>query len=98
MALQKWTLTISPDEEKILLVEGEDELLELAERMQNRFPDLLVENYDPLHYKFKYTATQRTLKSAESLATGLFGRQHIRQITYPPALHKDPILRVTIQF
>ncbi|XP_017054892.2 multiple inositol polyphosphate phosphatase 1 [Drosophila ficusphila] len=93
--LRKWSwkhLNASEDE-KLLVAEGEDELIELAERMQRRFPDLLPELYNPEWYYFKYTATQRTLKSAESFATGLFGRHRIHTVRYPPPLHEDPVLR-----
>uniref|UniRef100_A0A1I8PYE6 Multiple inositol polyphosphate phosphatase 1 n=1 Tax=Stomoxys calcitrans TaxID=35570 RepID=A0A1I8PYE6_STOCA len=91
--LKTWQFNVSAEEEKFLVAEGEDELLELAERMQNRFPQLLPEEYDPSRFYFKYTATQRTLKSAQSFATGLFGRHKIGEIVYPEALHKDPVLR-----
>ncbi|XP_065363936.1 multiple inositol polyphosphate phosphatase 1 [Calliphora vicina] len=92
-SLSKWNFTVTAEEEKYLVAEGEDELIELAERMQNRFPMLLPETYNPKQYFFKYTATQRTLKSAQSFATGLFGRHRIGNIIYPEALHKDPVLR-----
>lgn len=94
-SLRKWNFTVPPEEEKYLVAEGEDELIELAERLQNRFPNLLPDIYNPKHYFFKYTATQRTLKSAQSFATGLFGRHRIGNIVYPEALHKDPVLRVS---
>ena len=94
-SLRKWNFTVLEEEEKYLVAEGEDELIELAERMQNRFPKLMPEVYNPKQYFFKYTATQRTLKSAQSFATGLFGRHRISGIDYPEALHRDPILRVS---
>lgn len=95
--LRKWSWNFlnAAEDEKLLVAEGEDELTELAERMQNRFPSLLPDMYDPGWYFFKYTATQRTLKSAESFATGLFGRHRIHAVRYPPPLHQDPILRVS---
>lgn len=93
--LSMWKFNVTPDEEKFLVAEGEDELIELAERMQNRFPTLLRDVYDPKMFYFKYTATQRTLKSAQSFATGLFGRHRIGDIIYPEPLHKDPVLRVS---
>ncbi|XP_016976716.1 multiple inositol polyphosphate phosphatase 1 [Drosophila rhopaloa] len=88
-----WNHLNATEDEKLLVAEGEDELIELAERMQHRFPDLLPELYSPEWYYFKYTATQRTLKSAESFATGLFGRHRIHSVRYPPPLHEDPVLR-----
>ncbi|XP_059618260.1 multiple inositol polyphosphate phosphatase 1 [Phlebotomus argentipes] len=88
-----WNFQLDDDEQKFLVPEGEDELIELAERIQNRFPDLFFDQYDNSTYKFKYTDTQRAKKSAESFATGLFGRHNIKQIWYPKAEKKDPILR-----
>ncbi|XP_067638914.1 multiple inositol polyphosphate phosphatase 1 [Eurosta solidaginis] len=91
--LRLWHFNVSSEEEKYLTPEGVDELIELAERMQKRFPYLLPDQYDPNLYYFKYTKTQRTLLSAQSFATGLFGRHRIGQVIYPEALHKDPVLR-----
>lgn len=90
---KSWYLKAEPEQEKFLVAEGEDELIELAERIQKRFPSLLNSDYSPNHYLFKYTATQRTLKSAESFCTGLFGRHKLSKILYPTPVHKDPILR-----
>lgn len=90
-----WKHLNASEDEKLLVSEGEDELIELAERMQHRFPSLLPDLYSPELYYFKYTATQRTLMSAQSFATGLFGRHRIHTVRYPPPLHKDPILRVS---
>ncbi|XP_055371226.1 multiple inositol polyphosphate phosphatase 1 [Condylostylus longicornis] len=90
---RNWNFNLGESEEKYLVYEGEMELIELAARMQNRFPEVLYDYYDPDHYKFKYTATQRTLRSAESFATGLFGRYNTDSITYPEPMHRDPILR-----
>lgn len=92
---ESWSFNVKEEEEKLLVAEGEDELIELAERMQNRFPHLLPDSYDQNAYFFKHTATTRTLQSAQSFSIGLFGRHKIGRIVYPLALHKDPILRVS---
>ncbi|XP_031781275.1 multiple inositol polyphosphate phosphatase 1 isoform X2 [Nasonia vitripennis] len=89
----KWTLSFDEKQTMILANEGENELIDLAERMQSRFPNILVDNYDPELYKFKYTATQRTEKSAQSFVLGLFGQYHSANITFPKPEQKDPILR-----
>ncbi|XP_030381090.1 multiple inositol polyphosphate phosphatase 1-like [Scaptodrosophila lebanonensis] len=92
--LSRWSWQdIDGNDEKLLVAEGEDELIELAERMQLRFPTLLPDLYDPQWYYMKYTATQRTLKSAQSFATGLFGRHRIAAVTFPQPLRQDPVLR-----
>lgn len=96
--LRLWHFDVKSEEEKYLTNEGEQELMELAKRMQNRFPKLLINEYDPNIYYFKYTKTQRTLKSADSFTSGLFGRENIRPVEYPEALHKDPVLRVSAHF
>lgn len=90
-----WNIEVDDAEQKFLVPEGEMELIELAERIQNRFPGLFYDQYDNLTYRFKYTDTQRAKKSAESFATGLFGRENIRQVWYPRAESRDPILRVS---
>ncbi|KAM8719677.1 hypothetical protein ACLKA7_005841 [Drosophila subpalustris] len=93
--LRRWSWEhIEPDDEKFLVAEGEDELIELAERMQLRFPQLLPDLYNPEWFYMKYTATQRTLQSARSFATGLFGRHRINAIVYPRPLKQDPVLRM----
>lgn len=108
-----WESLLSEDEEKNLVAEGEDELIDMGERYQKRFPDLLSDRYENSTYKvrpmnlnlpyrtnsttsilqFKFTATERTERSAKGFATGLFGRQNLRQIWFQEPLHKDPILR-----
>lgn len=94
--LRRWSWQhLEEDDEKLLVAEGEDELIELAERMQLRFPDLMPDLYNPEWFYMKYTATQRTLKSAQSFATGLFGRHRIHTVIYPQPLHRDPVLRVS---
>lgn len=91
--LRNWTSQINVDEEKHLTYEGSDELLQLAERIQNRFPTLLPEKFDERLYKFKFTDSQRTLKSFESFASGLFGRNNLSKVLHLPPTTKDPILR-----
>ena len=49
--LSKWTPEVENTDEKKLTHEGEDELLELAERFQRRFPKLLPEIYSNSSYK-----------------------------------------------
>lgn len=51
MKLKKWASQIEESEHKILAHEGENEMLELAERYQNRFPDVLPEIYLNSSYK-----------------------------------------------
>ncbi|XP_037050361.1 multiple inositol polyphosphate phosphatase 1 [Bradysia coprophila] len=91
--LRNWRSQVNVDEEKHLTYEGSDELLQLAERIQNRFPSLLPEQYDQQLYKFKFTDSQRTLKSFESFASGLFGRNNLSKVVHLPPTAKDPILR-----
>lgn len=48
---KSWKSYLSEDEEKNLVAEGEDELTDMAERFQKRFPDLLLDQYDNSTYK-----------------------------------------------
>ncbi|KAF2903049.1 hypothetical protein ILUMI_03146 [Ignelater luminosus] len=92
-ALRKWKLKIDSTKEKILAHEGEDEMIDLAERLQMRFPSLLPSTYSNTTYYFKYTKSQRTKASAKYFAAGLFGRQSVRDVWYPTPSKKDPVLR-----
>ncbi|KAJ4432670.1 hypothetical protein ANN_21293, partial [Periplaneta americana] len=92
-ALQAWSPHVEEADEKRLAHEGEDEMVELAERFQNRFPQILSEIYTNLTYKFRYTATQRTTESARHFTIGLFGRRVSRHVWFPEAIYRDPILR-----
>lgn len=50
-AFRSWESYLSEDEEKNLVQEGEDELIDMAERYQKKFPHLLSETYDNSTYK-----------------------------------------------
>jgi hypothetical protein len=91
---RSWTSKLKDKDEKRLTHEGEDEMLLLAERLQNRFPSILSNVYSDSSIKLKFTATQRTKKSAQAFAAGLFGRNVVKDIRFPEPLTKDPILRV----
>lgn len=43
--LSKWKFSVKKDQAQHLTEEGENELIDLAERMQSRFPTLFVDNY-----------------------------------------------------
>ncbi|KAK1133946.1 hypothetical protein K0M31_011733 [Melipona bicolor] len=90
---KEWKITFTKDDVMKLTEEGEDEMIDIGERYQSRFPTLMPEIYDTQTYKFKYTATQRTEESAKNFATGLFGRHNSYRVQYPEAEHKDPVLR-----
>nr|XP_023025072.1 multiple inositol polyphosphate phosphatase 1 [Leptinotarsa decemlineata] len=90
---RKWKNGLDHDDKKKLTHEGEEEMLLLAERMQNRFPQLFDNVYSNTSYKFKYTYSQRTQKSAYYFTTGLFGRATAKDVWYPEPSRKDPILR-----
>lgn len=57
---KSWESNLSEDEEKNLVAEGEDELIDLGERFQNRFPQLLSEQYDNYTYKVSLIHLQFT--------------------------------------
>lgn len=89
-----WSFKLTEKDEKKLTHEGEDEMLLLGERMQLRFPKILSSVYSQSAYNLKFTATQRTKKSAQYFAAGLFGKNVIKSINFPEPLKRDPILRV----
>ncbi|PSN39586.1 hypothetical protein C0J52_18755 [Blattella germanica] len=91
--LQAWSPHVEEADQKRLSHEGEDEMVELAERFQNRFPQILPEVYNNSTFKFRHTATQRASESARHFAVGLFGRRVSRYVWFPEAIYKDPILR-----
>lgn len=91
--LNKWKFNMDPDKHNKLTHEGEEEMLVLAERMQSRFPQLFDEVYSNTSYKFKYTHSQRTQKSAYYFTAGLFGKATAKDVWFPDPLKKDPILR-----
>lgn len=91
--LSTWKVPFAENDTMRLSEEGENEMIDLAERYQSRFPSLMPEAYDNQTYKFKYTNTQRTRESARHFAAGLFGWHNSQHILYPQPEDKDPILR-----
>ncbi|KAJ8975347.1 hypothetical protein NQ317_000275 [Molorchus minor] len=90
---QKWEPTLNAESKKKLTREGREEMLLLAERMQSKFPELFDNIYSNTSFKFKYTHTQRTKKSALYFVTGLFGKNNAKSVWFPEPLKNDPILR-----
>ncbi|XP_076289898.1 multiple inositol polyphosphate phosphatase 1 [Lasioglossum baleicum] len=88
-----WKITFVENDTMRLADEGGNEMIDLAERYQSRFPSLMPEVYSNKTYRFKYTATQRTEESAKNFATGLFGRHTSYKVWYPEAEDKDAVLR-----
>ncbi|XP_023323343.1 multiple inositol polyphosphate phosphatase 1 isoform X3 [Eurytemora carolleeae] len=81
------------DQSKDLHVEGEDELIYMGERMVSRFPNLLAE-YQPQHFLFRATGTQRAELSGRSFAVGLFSRMIAHKVKFEdPIQPHDPLLR-----
>ncbi|KAL3274093.1 hypothetical protein HHI36_015509 [Cryptolaemus montrouzieri] len=93
IALQHWENKLKKKDQKKLTREGENEMIDIAERMQSRFPMLLSNIYSNTSYKFKHTDSQRTRKSAYYFSIGLFGKQIAKSVWYPEPSKKDPILR-----
>ncbi|KAK2579147.1 hypothetical protein KPH14_001317 [Odynerus spinipes] len=91
--LANWKVKFTEDDTMHLYEEGKNEMIDLGERYQSRFYDIMPETYDNKSYKFKYTATQRTEESAKHFAAGLFGWYNSQNVWYPQAEYKDPVLR-----
>ncbi|XP_032687977.1 multiple inositol polyphosphate phosphatase 1-like [Odontomachus brunneus] len=91
--LKKWRPLLTPNDTMKLAPEGENEMVDLGERYQARFPSLMPEIYSNQTYKFRYTSTQRTEESARHFAAGLFGWRNSQCVWYPEPIYKDPIIR-----
>lgn len=93
IALQKWQVKLAKKDSKKLTHEGQNEMIDIAERMQSRFPSLFSNIYSSTSYMFKYTDSQRTQKSAYYFTVGLFGKSTAKSVSYPEPSKRDPILR-----
>ncbi|XP_047021848.1 multiple inositol polyphosphate phosphatase 1-like [Helicoverpa zea] len=91
--LQDWDFDIDPEEESHLTLEGKDEMILMAERMQKRFPNAIKQKYNNKTFLFRYTATQRAQQSARHFTNGLFERREAKDIIFQPATRVDPVLR-----
>ncbi|CAB3255391.1 unnamed protein product [Arctia plantaginis] len=91
--MEDWYNDIPLERDKFLTLEGQNEMIQLAERMQRRFPHAMKQSYDNKTILFRYTATQRAQQSARYFATGLFGEKDVRRIVFPPAHKIDKVLR-----
>lgn len=95
--LSEWKLDLTEEDSMKLYDEGENELIDLAERFQNRFKQIFHHIYNNNSYNIKYTPTQRTEESAKHFSLGLFGKRGSLDIRYPKIDEKDKILRVCIR-
>ncbi|KAL0133335.1 hypothetical protein PUN28_000823 [Cardiocondyla obscurior] len=90
---KKWKLLFSQANMMKLAVEGENEMIDLGERYQSRFPSLMPEAFNNQTYKFRFTATQRTEESARHFAVGLFGWHNSKSVWYPLPVYRDRVIR-----
>ncbi|XP_050345614.1 multiple inositol polyphosphate phosphatase 1-like [Nymphalis io] len=88
-----WANDIEIEQEKYLTLEGQYEMIQLAERMQKRFPNAIKQVYKSKDFKFKYTATQRAQQSARYFTVGLFDKNNSQSVVFEPALKVDTTLR-----
>ncbi|XP_059483647.1 multiple inositol polyphosphate phosphatase 1-like isoform X2 [Neocloeon triangulifer] len=88
-----WLPRLNISEEKNLVAEGERELEGLGTRVFFNFPELLSHEENKF-LNFRYTDTQRTLKSALHFTNGMFGSNDTSHVQYSKSPHKhDPLLR-----
>ncbi|KRT83402.1 Phosphatase, partial [Oryctes borbonicus] len=73
--------------EKHLTAEGERENIGLAQRMQKRYPTIFKPKFSNQTYKFRYTNSQRALRSAQAFAEGLFNNS--KNVHLPPPNEKE---------
>uniref|UniRef100_A0A2A4JZC4 2,3-bisphosphoglycerate 3-phosphatase n=1 Tax=Heliothis virescens TaxID=7102 RepID=A0A2A4JZC4_HELVI len=91
--IQDWQPDLDPEKESHLTLEGKDEMILMAERMQKRFPNAIKEKYNNKTFLFRYTATQRTQQSARHFTNGLFEQRDLKDIIFKPATRVDTVLR-----
>ncbi|XP_075969758.1 multiple inositol polyphosphate phosphatase 1-like isoform X2 [Anticarsia gemmatalis] len=91
--LEDWTSDIDVDHGKYLTTEGQFEMIDLADRMQNRFPHAIKQKYSNKTFLFRYTGTQRAQQSARYFTTGLFEKKVAQEIIFPPVKEVDLVLR-----
>ncbi|XP_069365747.1 multiple inositol polyphosphate phosphatase 1-like isoform X3 [Maniola hyperantus] len=90
---ENWDSDIPLGQEKYLVLEGQDEMILIAERMQKRFPNAIQNKYNNSTFMFRYTATQRTQQSARYFTVGLFDKKHSQHVYFEPVLKVDTTLR-----
>ncbi|XP_066595136.1 multiple inositol polyphosphate phosphatase 1 [Prorops nasuta] len=90
---KNWSFDITIEDIMLLHTEGKNEMIDLAERFQSRFPSIMPEIYDNQTYRFKYTATQRTEESAKHFTAGLFGWKQSKKVQYSEPEDNDQVLR-----
>ncbi|XP_023935060.1 multiple inositol polyphosphate phosphatase 1 isoform X2 [Bicyclus anynana] len=90
---ENWNNNTPLAKERYLTIEGQDEMILLAERMQKRFPNAIKKKYNNETFLFRYTATQRAQQSARYFTIGLFDSNKFQHIQFEPALEVDTTLR-----
>lgn len=90
---RKWKLSFARGSVMKLAVEGENEMIDLGERYQARFPSLMPETFNNQTYKFRFTATQRAEESARHFTVGLFGWHNSKNVWYPLPVYRDRVIR-----
>ncbi|VVD04147.1 unnamed protein product [Leptidea sinapis] len=88
-----WTCDMQVENQKYLTLEGQDEMILLAERMQKRLPKIIKHEYQNQTFQFRYTPTQRTQQSARYFALGLFDKKIAQDVVFEPAVKVDTTLR-----
>ncbi|XP_058458852.1 multiple inositol polyphosphate phosphatase 1 [Malaya genurostris] len=88
---ERWQPALEPDQEKLLVTEGADEMFQIGRRFRQRYAGALPAHYHVNDFYFKFTKTERAENSARNFSYGLFDR--IENIFFPEPLAKDPILR-----
>lgn len=97
MAFKKWEVKLQNKDSKKLTHEGQNEMINIAERMQSRVRNNKLDLIFSIEYKFqfKYTDSQRTKKSAYYFTIELYGKDTAKYVSYPQPSKRDPILRVS---
>eukprot|EP00095_Tigriopus_kingsejongensis_P006235 maker-scaffold301_size216225-snap-gene-1.25 protein:Tk06235 transcript:maker-scaffold301_size216225-snap-gene-1.25-mRNA-1 annotation:"hypothetical protein DAPPUDRAFT_301637" len=88
--LSTWSFGLTPEQESILTESGRREMVEIARRFRERFPQILKQDFDETKHQFRHTHKERAEESAKAYAQGAFPDQ---EVVIPSALDDDPLLR-----
>jgi multiple inositol-polyphosphate phosphatase / 2,3-bisphosphoglycerate 3-phosphatase len=81
---------------KYLNEQGWKDLLEIAQRLKKRYPELFGGEYKEQDFSFRHSFTQRAHESCKAFIDGLFGEGANANVTIEKPLKEDPVTYVSI--
>lgn len=89
----QWNNSITEDEDQFLTPQGWEDLRFIGRRYQKIYSDLINIYYEPEHFHFRHTDTQRTEASFKAFTEGIFGSDSWKNINLPPPPKNDTLLK-----